>query len=326
MEWGLVAVVVLALIFAYVNGFHDAAGTIATSVATRALTPGIAIAVACGFNLTGALLGQQVAYTIGSGILTLDTGNAALAVVAAGLLAAIGWDLLTWLRGIPSSSSHALIGGLTGAGLAATMTVHWEVILRRVAIPMVVVPGVALLAAGAVTVAVMWLHRDSSPSRTFRRFEHAQAISAAALSLGHGISDGQKAMGAIMLALVADGRSVDGVPLWVRLSAAAALALGTAGGGWRIVRTLGRRLVDLDAPRGFVVEAVSAGLLYATAFGLGAAVSTTHTVTGAVVGSGVVSPSAVRWRIVRDIALAWVLTPVVTAAAAAGFCLIALLL
>lgn len=326
MELALVVVIGLALVFAYVNGFHDAASTIATPVSTRALTPAMAIALAVVFNLIGALLGQEVAYTIGSGIVSLAPGAPALLVVGAALAAAVAWDLLTWLRGIPTSSSHALIGALTGAGLIASLTIHWDVIAVRVVVPMLLVPLAAMALALVLTTAIIWLFRESSPSRSYRRFENAQAVSAAALALAHGISDGQKAIGAIMLAMLAAGHALaDGVPLWVRLATAVALALGTASGGWRIVRTLGRRLVDVDAPRGFAAELVSAVLLYVSAFGFGAAVSTTHTVTGAVVGAGAVSHRfSVRTRILRDITVTWLLTPFVTAALAALIALVAL--
>ncbi len=320
MDGGLVVVIVLALGFAYTNGFHDAASTIATSVTTRALTPAIAIFLAAGFNLLGALLGSDVAGTVGSGIVSPGVGALALSVVGMALFAALGWNLFTWWQGVPSSSSHALIGGLAGAGVAAGAQVHWSVIGTHVVLPMLIATLVALTLSLALTVAIMWLWRESSPTRTYRRFEHAQTISAAALALGHGLQDAQKSMGAMAIALVAVGQAEAGeLPLWVRVSAGLALAAGTAAGGWRIVRTLGRRLVDLDAPRGFVAETVSAALLYASAYGFSAPLSTTHTMTAAVVGAGLTKgPLAVRWRVARDIGRAWVLTPVVCAVVAAA--------
>lgn len=317
---GLVFVVVLALAFAYVNGMHDAATTIATSVATRTLTPAIAVAMAAGFNLVGALLGDRVAQNVAEGIIDPGTGNTALAVLGSALVGATLWSLLTWRRGVPSSSSHALIGGLAGAGLVASVTVHWSGLVWLLVLPMVLVPLLALLSSLLLTVALMWLARNSSPSRSHRRFQQFQAISAAALALGHGLQDGQKALGAIMLALLATGQTGDNqVTWWMRLLVACALAAGTAAGGWRIVRTLGRRLCDLDAPRGFAAEAVAASLLYASAYGLGAPVSTTHTLTAAVVGAGVSRRvSAVRWRVAREIGFAWVLTPPGAGLLAAG--------
>ncbi|SED51027.1 inorganic phosphate transporter [Ruania alba] len=311
MELALVLlVVVIALTFDYTNGFHDAANAIATSVSTRALTPHAALVLAAVMNFVGALLGTGVAETIGSGIIDAPLGSAGLVVVLAGLLGAIAWNLITWWKGLPSSSSHALIGGLTGAGVASAATVHWSVILDKVAIPMIASPLVGFLIAYVVMVGVLWVVRNAAPGRTTRRFRLAQTVSAAAMALGHGLQDAQKTMGVIVLALVAGGLQSDyEIPLWVKLAAASAISLGTYSGGWRIMRTLGRRVIELDPARGFVAESVAAGVLYSTAFVLHAPISTTHTITSAIMGVGATKRlSAVRWGVARTIGAAWVLT------------------
>lgn len=309
----VVVVVVLALTFDYTNGFHDAANAIATSVSTRALTPGIAVALAAVMNFAGALLGTQVAETIATSIVNLEgvSTRSELVVVLAALVGAIAWNLITWWFGLPSSSTHALIGGLVGAGLAGGMVVHWSEIVDKVVLPMVVSPLVGFVAAFVVMIAVLWIFRRSSPVRTARRFRLAQTTSAAAMALGHGLQDAQKTMGVIFLALLTAGWAdpEDGIPLWVKLAAAAAISAGTYAGGWRIMRTLGRRIIELDPARGFVAESVSAIVLYVNAFMLHAPVSTTHTITSAIMGVGATRRlSAVRWGMAGNIAVAWVLT------------------
>ncbi|WP_298459209.1 inorganic phosphate transporter [uncultured Cellulomonas sp.] len=322
MEIVLVVVVVaFALGFDYTNGFHDAANAIATSVSTRALTPRVALLMAAVFNLVGALLGTEVAQTIGSGIIEVapDAGTHGLAIVLAGLIGAITWNLITWWLGLPSSSTHALIGGLTGAGVASATTVHWDVILDKVVLPMILSPLIGFGLAYALMVAVLWIFRNAAPARAQRRFRIAQTASAAAMSLGHGLQDAQKTMGVIVLALVAGGlHEGDEIPLWVKLSAATAISLGTYAGGWRIMRTLGRKIIELDPARGFVAESVAASVLYTTAFAFAAPVSTTHTITSAIMGVGATKRlSAVRWGVARNIGLAWVLTIPMAAAVAA---------
>ncbi len=320
MEIALVLlVIVIALSFDYTNGFHDAANAIATSVSTRALTPRAALLMAAVMNLVGALLGTGVAETIGSGIVDAPEGASGLVVVLAGLLGAITWNLITWWKGLPSSSSHALIGGLTGAGLASMSTVHWTVILDKVVIPMVASPLVGFLLAYLVMVALLWIFRNAAPGRTQRRFRVAQTVSAAAMALGHGLQDAQKTMGVIVLALVAAGwHTGTEIPLWVKLAAASAISLGTYSGGWRIMRTLGRKVIELDPARGFVAESVAAGVLYTTAFIFHAPISTTHTITSAIMGVGATKrASAVRWGVARNIGVAWVLTIPAAAAVAA---------
>ncbi|HEX5860816.1 MAG TPA: inorganic phosphate transporter [Nocardioides sp.] len=317
----IVAVVVVALIFDYTNGFHDAANAIATSVSTRALTPRVALAMAAVMNFVGAFLGQEVATTVSD---TIDpgTGSHGLIIVMAGLLGAITWNLITWYLGLPSSSSHALIGGLVGSAVAAGATANWDVVVEKVVIPMFLSPVVAFSLGFAAMVLIMWAFRKASPARANRGFRFAQTLSAAGMALGHGLQDAQKTMGVIFLALLAGGfvDKDDPLPVWVIFAAAAAISLGTYSGGWRIMRTLGRRIIHLDPPRGFAAESVAASVLYTTAYAFEAPISTTHTITSAVMGVGATKRlSAVRWGVARSILTAWVLTfPM--AGLAAAFC------
>jgi PiT family inorganic phosphate transporter len=316
----VVAVVLVALVFDYTNGFHDAANAIATSVSTRALTPRIALVLAAVMNFVGALLGQEVAHTV-SDVISPPSGNAGLVIVLAGLLGAITWNLITWYFGLPSSSSHALIGGLVGAALAAGAVVHWATIVDKVLIPMVASPLVGFAGAFAVMLAIMWIFRRRSPHKVFRGFRLSQTVSAAALALGHGLQDAQKTMGVIFLALVASGHAEasDPLPLWVIISAASAISLGTYSGGWRIMRTLGRRIIHLDPARGFAAESVGATVLYTTAFVWHAPISTTHVITSAIMGAGATKRfSAVRWGVARSILVAWVSTFPAAGVVAAG--------
>jgi inorganic phosphate transporter, PiT family len=315
----IVAVVVVALIFDYTNGFHDAANAIATSVSTRALTPRVALAMAAVMNFVGAFLGQEVATTVSE---TIDpgTGSHGLVIVMAGLLGAITWNLITWYLGLPSSSSQALIGGLVGSAVAAGTTANWDVVIEKVVIPMLVSPVVAFSLGFAAMVAIMWGFRRASPARANRGFRLAQTVSAAAMALGHGLQDAQKTMGVIFLALLTGGFVAKGdpLPVWVIFSAAAAISLGTYSGGWRIMRTLGRRIIALDPPRGFAAESVASSVLYTTAYAFEAPISTTHTITSAVMGVGATKRlSAVRWGVARSILIAWVLTFPMAALAAA---------
>ncbi|MFE7503993.1 anion permease [Promicromonospora sp. NPDC057488] len=314
MEVALVVLVVaLALSFDYTNGFHDAANAIATSVSTRALTPRVALLMAATMNFAGALLGTEVAETIATSIVDLTgaSTHSELAVVLCALLGAITWNLITWWFGLPSSSTHALIGGLVGAGLAGGMAVYWSAIVDKVVLPMIISPLVGFGLAFAGMIAVLWIFKSAAPAKTHRRFRIAQTASAAAMALGHGLQDAQKTMGVIYLALLTVGwaNPDTGIPLWVKLSAAAAISAGTYSGGWRIMRTLGRKIIELDPARGFVAESVSALVLYVNAFVLHAPVSTTHTITSAIMGVGATRRlSAVRWGVAKNIAIAWVLT------------------
>ena len=320
MELAIVsAVVVVALVFDYTNGFHDAANAIATSISTRALTPRIALTLAAVMNFVGALLGQEVAKTV-SEVISIPADNSGLVIVLAGLLGAITWNLTTWYFGLPSSSSHALIGGMVGAAIAGGAEVHWATINEKVLIPMVASPLVGFGMAFIVMLSIMWIFRRRSPSKVQRGFRFSQTISAAALALGHGLQDAQKTMGVIFLALVAGGYAAesDPLPLWVVVAAAGAISLGTYSGGWRIMRTLGRRIIHLDPARGFSAESVGATVLYTTAFIWHAPVSTTHIITSAIMGAGATKRfSAVRWGVARSILVAWVSTFPAAAAVAA---------
>jgi PiT family inorganic phosphate transporter len=318
----IVVVIVVAVAFDYTNGFHDAANAIATSVATRALTPRAALIMAAVMNLVGAFLGTEVASTVGSGIIDPPQGVSGLVVVLAALLGAIVWNLVTWWFGMPSSSSHALIGGLVGAGLAAAGTVHWSGVLDKVVIPMVLSPVVGFVLAGALMTALLWAFRRGQPQPLTRGFRYAQTLSAAAMALGHGLQDAQKTMGVIVLALVVGGYHQGfEVPWWVILLAAGALSAGTYSGGWRIMRTLGRRIIDLDPPHGFAAEVTASAVLYTTAFAFAAPISTTQTITSSILGVGATKRlSAVRWGVAGNIVVAWVLTiPMAALVAALAF-------
>ncbi len=315
----LIAVTTIALFFGFTNGFHDAANAIATSIGTHALTPRIALIVAASMNLVGALIATGVAETVGSGIIVTPEGDIGLAVVFAAVAGAIAWNLLTWWFGLPSSSSHALIGGLVGAALAATTGVQWGGVVTTFLLPMLLVPLIGFTIAVALQIFIMRSFRHTRDVGAVNRgFRLVQTLSAAAVALGHGLQDAQKTMGVIVLALVSIGYqdSFD-VPTWVVLSVALAMAAGTYAGGWRIIRTLSRRVVHLDPPRGFAAETTAASLLYLTA-AVEVPVSTTHTITSAIAGAGATRRlSAVRWGLVRTIFMAWVLTLPGAAAAAA---------
>jgi PiT family inorganic phosphate transporter len=307
---GIIVVIITAMGFNYTNGFHDAANAIATSVSTRALTPRVALAMAAVFNLLGSFLGAKVAKTVGSGIIELPEGKSSLVVVFAALVGAIAWNLLTWYFGLPSSSSHALIGGLVGSALAAGTTVLWHGVVDKVLIPMVLSPVVGLILGYLVMVAILWLFRKASPARVTRGFRAGQSVSAAAMSLGHGMQDAAKTMGVVVLALTVGGyHTGDSIPLWVYFLTAATLAAGTYAGGWRIMRTLGRRIIELDPPHGFAAESTASSVLFVAAIGYGVPISTTHTITAAIMGVGATKRlSAVRWGVAGNIVTAWIFT------------------
>jgi PiT family inorganic phosphate transporter len=314
----LAAIVVAGLVFDFTNGFHDAANAIATSIGTRALTPRVALAMAAVMNLVGALISTGVAQTVGSGIIATPTGEFGLLVVFAALIGAIIWNLFTWYFGLPTSSSHALIGGLVGAAIGAASTVKWNGVYEKVVIPMVISPVIGFVVAYLLHVALLWTLRRTAPGPANRGLRRAQTLSAAAMALGHGLQDAQKTMGVIVLALVTVGWQSDfTVPLWVILSVGLAMSAGTYAGGWRIIRTLSRRVVHLDPSSGFVAEVTAASVLYTTA-ALHLPVSTTHTITSAILGAGATGRlSAVRWGLARTILGAWILTMPGAAAAAA---------
>jgi PiT family inorganic phosphate transporter len=312
-------VFLVALSFDFTNGFHDAANAIATAVSTRALRPRVALLIAACMNFVGAMLGTAVAETIAKEIVSLENieSHEQLTVVLAALLGAVTWNLITWWKGLPSSSSHALIGGLAGAGLAANAVygdvgVKWGKIGEKVLIPMVASPAIGFTLAFAVMVGVLWIFRNTAPHRTFRRFRYGQVISSSAMALGHGLQDAQKTMGVMFMAAMAIGwvDPAQSIPWWIKAAAAMAISLGTYSGGWRIMRTLGRRVIELDPSRGFVAELVGASVLYIAAFSpIHAPVSTTHTVTAAIMGVGATKRlSAVRWGVAGSIVGAWLLT------------------
>ncbi|KAB1905203.1 anion permease [Micromonospora tulbaghiae] len=322
----VLAVIAVAMAFDYTNGFHDAANAIATSISTRALTPRIALALAAVGNFVGAHFGAGVAKTVGDGLVTLPTGVESLGVVFAGVLGAIIWNLITWYFGLPSSSSHALFGGLVGATLfAADGIVQWGTIIEKVLVPMVLSPVVGLILGFLVMLAIMWLFRKGQPGKLSRGFRWAQTASAAAMSVGHGMQDAAKTMGIIVLALYTGGfqESKTHIPGWVFWTSAAMLAAGTYAGGWRIIRTLGRKIIDLGPAEGFAAETVASAVLYFNALVLKAPISTTHTITSAIMGVGSTKRlSAVRWNVAGNIVIAWIIT---FPAAAAIACLAYLL-
>jgi PiT family inorganic phosphate transporter len=309
MFWSVVFLVLIALLFDYVNGFHDAANSIATVVSTRVLTPGKAVIWAAFFNFVAAFtFGTAVATTIGAGM--IDRQVVTLAVILSGLVGAITWDLITWYFGLPTSSSHALIGGYAGAavakaGFVAIIPSGWT----KTLIFIFVSPLIGLVAGFGLMVGILWLFKGFRPSRVDKWFRRLQLLSAAFFSLNHGANDAQKTMGIIASILLASGY-IDHfyVPFWVIISAHAAIALGTLAGGWRIIHTMGAKITKLQPVGGFAAETGAAfALLTATLFGV--PVSTTHAITGSIVGVGATRRiSAVRWGVAGQIVWAWVLT------------------
>jgi inorganic phosphate transporter, PiT family len=305
----LIVVIGLAVAFDYINGFHDTANAIATSVATRALHPRQAIAMAASFNFIGAFAGTAVATTIGAGL--VDEQTTTQAVIAAALIGAITWNLITWYVGLPSSSSHALIGGLFGATLVAAgpSAFNTQGIVDKVLIPMVTSPAIGFAAALALMVALYWIFFRAPRHRTNNVFRRLQVGSAGFMAFSHGSNDAQKTMGIITLALFSAG-VIDSVtvPTWVIIVSATALSLGTAVGGWRIMHTMGHRVVKLEPVHGFAAETTAASVLYVTAT-LGMPVSTTHVISSAIMGVGSArGVRGVRWGVARSILIAWVIT------------------
>ncbi|HXW03680.1 MAG TPA: inorganic phosphate transporter [Vicinamibacterales bacterium] len=309
----VVGLILVALVFDYINGFHDAANSIATVVSTRVLTPGKAVIWAAFFNFIAAFtFGTAVAKTVGAGL--VDISIVTFAVIFAGLMGAIIWDLITWYYGLPTSSSHALIGGYAGAAVAKA---GWVAIIfsgwTKTLVFIVFAPLVGMVLGFALMIGILWTFSDTPPGRVDNWFRRLQLVSAGAYSLGHGGNDAQKTMGIIAGALVAGGylQLVDGelpIPMWVVLAAHAAIALGTLSGGWRIIHTMGSKITKLQPVGGFAAETSGAISLF-TATHLGVPVSTTHTITGAIIGVGSIRRlSAVRWGIAGRIVWAWILT------------------
>ena len=319
VTFALVLVIALAVVFDYINGFHDTANAIATSVATRALHPRHAIIMATSFNFIGAFAGTAVAKTIGAGL--VDEATTTQAVIVAALVGAIAWNLFTWYLGLPSSSSHALIGGLLGATIVAAGTgaLKMDGIVGKVLIPMISSPLIGFAVAFSLMLALYWIFRNAKRKPMARIFRRLQVISAGYMAFSHGSNDAQKTMGIITLALFAAGviPTVD-VPLWVIVVSATALSLGTAVGGWRIMSTMGHRVVKLEPVHGFAAETTAATVLVGTA-ALGMPVSTTHVISSAIMGVGSArGPKGVRWGVARRILLAWIITIPITGAIAAA--------
>ncbi|ARP71438.1 inorganic phosphate transporter [Streptomyces pluripotens] len=324
--FALIVTIAVALFFTYTNGFHDSANAIATSVSTRALTPRAALAMAAVMNLAGAFLGSGVAKTVSEGLIETPSGSTGMAILFSALIGAIAWNLVTWYFGLPSSSSHALFGGLVGAALAGGTGVLWNGVLDKVVIPMILSPVVGLIVGYLAMAAIMWIFRRTNPHKTKRGFRMAQTVSAAGMALGHGLQDAQKTMGVVVMALVISGHETFGepIPVWVKIVSAVMLSLGTYAGGWRIMRTLGRKIIELDPPQGFAAEATGASIMFGTAFLFKAPISTTHVITSAIMGVGATKRlNAVRWGVAKNIVLGWFITmPAAAVVAACSYWLI----
>ncbi|GAB3557172.1 inorganic phosphate transporter [Spelaeicoccus albus] len=306
----VIAVIVVALAFDFTNGFHDSANAMATSVATGALKPRVAVLLAAVLNVVGAFIATEVAKTISGGLIG-DESLISPGIVLAGLAGAIVWNLVTWLFGLPSSSSHALFGGLIGAVIvgAGMHAVDFGVVMSKVLLPALIAPVVAAVAATAATVLAYRITAKSRGGRT-SGFKHGQTVTASLVALAHGTSDGQKTMGVITLVLIAANfqPSGSGPELWVVLAAGLAMGLGTYSGGWRIMRTMGKGIVEIEAPQGFAAEASSTAAILASSH-LGFGLSTTHVCTGSIIGSGIGRRgSKIRWSVVRTMLAAWVIT------------------
>ena len=306
----LIAVIGVAFFFTYTNGFHDSANAIATSVSTRALTPRAALAMAAVMNLAGAFLGSGVAHTVSKGIIETPTGSQGMMILFGALVGAIVWNLTTWYFGLPSSSSHALFGGMVGAALAGGTGVIWSGVIDKIIIPMIVSPVIGLIAGYMVMLAILWIFRKANPQKAKRNFRVAQTASAAAMALAHGLQDAQKTMGIVVLALTIGGQqTTQDIPVWVKISCATMLSLGTYAGGWRIMRTLGRKIIELDPPQGFAAESTAATIMYITSYVFKAPISTTHVITSAIMGVGATKRiRAVRWGVAKNIVLGWFVT------------------
>jgi PiT family inorganic phosphate transporter len=306
----LVIVVVTALAFDFTNGFHDTANAVATSISTRALPPRVAVAMASILNFVGAFISLEVAATIAKGI--VDASIITPEIVFAGLIGAIFWNLLTWYFGLPSSSSHALIGGVVGATLAAVGTkgVLGDGLVEKVIVPALIAPVLAFAVAGLGILVCYRIVGRLRPGPVNRGFRLGQIITGSLFSLSHGTNDAQKTMGIIFLALVANGnlKATDDVPVWVVISAATAIAAGTYAGGWKIIKTMGARIIKMDPAQGFSSQAAGAAVILSASHA-GFPLSTTHVISGGIMGAGAAKRvSAVRWGVAGNIAIAWVLT------------------
>ena len=314
----LVIVVLTALAFDFTNGFHDTGNAMATSIATGALKPKTAVALSASLNLVGAFLSVEVARSVGSGIVNLDRidvtsdGSALMLIVFTGLVGGILWNVLTWLLGLPSSSSHALFGGLIGSALVAIGFdgVQWMGVLSKIIVPAVLSPVIAAIVSATGTWLVYRIAAPVADERKHSGFRKGQVATASLMSLAHGTNDAQKTMGVIFLALVASGslNSDDAIPLWVKAACALAIALGTYLGGWRIIRTLGKGIVEVDTPQGVAADGASAAIIL-TSSHFGMALSTTHVASGSILGSGLGRKGAeVRWSVAGRMVVAWLIT------------------
>lgn len=313
--------VVTALAFDFTNGFHDTGNAMATSIATGALKPKVAVGLSAALNLVGAFLSVEVAATVAKGIVNLDKVNIGpgdgknhmlLLIVFCGLVGGILWNLLTWLFGLPSSSSHALFGGLIGAALISLGKdgVVWGGVVGKIIIPAVLAPIVAGIVSAIATALVYLITRKVEHEKQIKGFRWGQILSASLISLSHGTNDAQKTMGVIFLALVAYGRvnPEDGIPVWVKICCALAIALGTYIGGWRVIRTLGKGLVEIESPQGMAAEMATASVIL-TSSHFGLALSTTHVATGSILGTGLGRKNAeVRWGVAGRMVIAWIIT------------------
>jgi len=316
----LIVVVATALAFDFTNGFHDTANVVATSISTRAMAPRIAVGYAAILNFVGAFVSIEVASTIAGGIVEADLITPL--VIFGGLIGAIAWNLMTWYFGLPSSSSHALIGGVVGAAFAAAGpdAVLGEGLIGEVAIPALVAPTLAFIVSGLAILMIYRIVGRLRPGPVSRGFRAGQVISGGLLALAHGTNDAQKTMGIITLALIADGTLAAGAdpPFWVIVSAATAIALGTYMGGWRIIKTMGSRILKMDTAQGFAAQGGGAAVILAASH-VGFPLSTTHTISGGVMGAGAAKRlSAVRWGVAGNIVVAWVLTLPAAAVIGAG--------
>lgn len=314
----LVIVVLTALAFDFTNGFHDTGNAMATSIATGALKPKTAVALSASLNLVGAFLSVEVARSVGSGIVNLDRidvttdGPALMLIVFTGLVGGILWNVLTWLLGLPSSSSHALFGGLIGSAIVAIGFdgVQWMGVLSKIIVPAVLSPVIAAIVAATGTWLVYRIVAPVADDRKHGGFRKGQVATASLMSLAHGTNDAQKTMGVIFLALVASGTlsNDDAIPFWVKASCALAIALGTYLGGWRIIRTLGKGIVEVDTPQGVAADGASAAIIL-TSSHFGMALSTTHVASGSILGSGLGRKGAeVRWSVAGRMVVAWLIT------------------
>jgi inorganic phosphate transporter, PiT family len=307
----LVIVVATALAFDFTNGFHDTANAVATSISTRALSPRVAVLIAAALNFVGAFISLEVAATVAQGIVQPDAITPT--IVFGGLIGAIAWNLATWWFGLPSSSSHALIGGVVGAALVADGpdAVISDGLLNKVIVPALIAPTLAFAVAGIVILLTYWIVGRQKPGMVNRGYRLGQIVSGSMFSLAHGTNDAQKTMGIITLALIAHGNIASDdfhVPTWVVISSATAIALGTYSGGWRIIRTMGSRIIKMDPAQGFAAQGSGAAVVL-TASHLGFPLSTTHVISGGVMGAGAAKRlSAVRWGLAGNIVTAWVLT------------------